>query len=135
GRARDLAGGNFAHAAALECSLDRHDQRGLAGELPARNDDTVIGLGHNSLQWKPRGFHAIKRTKQFVEGTDIEKRSSALACPHLNDALAREETVTALFGNRIVEVCGLHCERTSSAACSRRNVTVPGVAPKSLISI
>ena len=38
---------------------------------------------------------------------EIEKRPRALACPHLDDALARQEAVASLLGNRIVDVCGL----------------------------
>ncbi len=131
---RNLAGGNFPHAAALEGSLDCHDHGRLAGELPARNDDAVIGLGHDPLQRQPGGFKPVEWAEQLAEGARVEKRPGSLAGPHLDDALARQETITALLGNRVVTVCRGHHDRTSSAACSSRSVTVPGVAPKSLTS-
>src|ERR1700757_100786 len=45
------------HPAALERPLDRHDHGGPAGELPARDDDAVIRLGHDPLERKPGRFH------------------------------------------------------------------------------
>src|ERR1700733_1905368 len=132
--ASDFAGGNFSHATPLECSLDRHDHGRPATELPSRDDNTVIRLRNNSFKREPRGFHSIERAEQLAEAARIKNRLSALARPHLDDALALQEAIPALFGDRIVVVCGVHHDRASSAACSRRKVTVPGVAPKSLIS-
>ncbi len=133
--ARDFAGGDLAHAAALEGSFDRHDHGRPAAELPAGDDDTVIRLGHDALERKPRGFHPVERAEQLAEAARIENGLGALPRPHLDDALTPQETIPALFGDGIIVACGVHHDRTSSAACSSRNVTVPGVAPKSLISI
>ena len=131
---RDLAGGNFPHAAALERPLDRHDHGGLASELTARNDDTVIRLGHDPLKRKPGRFQPVERAEQLAEAAWIENRPDAFSRPHLDDAQARQETLAALLGDRVIAVCGVYHDRASSAACWSRSVTVPGVAPKSLIS-
>src|SRR5262245_11374778 len=130
---RDLARRHLPHASALERALDRQDQGGPAGELPARDDDAVIRLGHDPLERKPGRFYVVERAKQLAKRTGIEERPGALARPHLDDTPARQEAVAALPGDRVLMAL-LHHERTSSAACSSRNVTVPGVAPKSLIS-
>ena len=133
-RACDLAAGDFSQAAPLERPLDRHDHGGFAREFPARDDDAVIGLGHDPLERKPGGFQAIERAKQLAEATGIKERLGTLARSHLDDAPPRQEAVAALRGGRIGTVFRRRHGFTSSPACSSRNVTVPGVAPKSLIS-
>src|SRR3984885_9403167 len=129
-RARNLGARNLAHTAALIGALDCRYQSGSAGQCASRQHDSVVRLRDDPLQGQPRRLDAIEGTQHFTERARIENGARALARVHFNKAVALEKTPVSGPCCRIA----VHA-RKPSAACAKRSITVPGVAPKSLISI
>src|SRR6267378_2736283 len=119
-----LFAGNLSHAAALKGALERNNDCCLPGNFSFHHHTAIICLWRDALHRQPGRFHAIEGAKQLARCSRIEERRGPLPCVEFDKALPVDEVcVISLVAHRSL----------TSAACSRRSWTLPGVAPASLI--
>ena len=121
---RHFFAGHLSDAASLKCALERHHHCCLSRDLSLHHHTAIVRLWGDTLHRKPGRLHAIEWADQLARCSRIEERRGPLPRVELNEALPVDETrIVSLAAHRSL----------ASTACSRRSITLPGVAPASLI--
>src|ERR1700733_13419338 len=115
---------NLSHAAALKCAFERNHHRCLSRDLSLHHHTAIVFLRGDVLDREPGRFNAIEGAHQLARCSLIEESRGPSPCVKFKKALPVEKSCSVSAGD--------HCSLTSTA-CSRRNITLPGVPPASLI--
>ena len=125
-RADNFLARHFAHAAALKGAFDGDDHRRFAVETAVHDDDAVVFLRHDALHFEPDAVLAVEGADKLPGAPGIQDRQRAFARREFDKAAPRQKALEINFS--------FHFPLSSTACCSRSE-TMPGVAPKSLISM
>src|SRR6202451_2756486 len=123
---RHLSARDLAHAARLEPSFKCNDDGRLTGDRAFENNAAIIELWCDALLGQPGRFDPVEWADQLAPGTRIHQALRPRSGIQFDKALPQDK-----FWNHR---CIAHDSITSTARSSR-SITLPGVAPASLISM
>jgi hypothetical protein len=119
-----LSARHLSQAAALKGSFEGNYHCRLSPDLSFYHDTAIVFLWRDALYREPGRFHTIEGANQLARRSRVEERFGPRPRVELNKALSVDKVRTiSLAAHRSL----------ASTACSKRNWTLPGVPPASLI--